>query len=270
MIVIKYKVSSDTAEHTACYSLAHNAVSALWERKIKHLQRIPFSTHYTGLHHQRKLNTAQLLQEIQQAWNDLNQQGILQRYQGMDQGISNQLHSWLVHHQYQRQYSHQQRELMHQLHRLIHAWEQVDRSPHTFPVGWGEREGPLQQPMDPAHLGLYQYPLTTGDLYLVWSEFGKRPYDLFVDGLGPEAVAECRAHETLRAKFDVALSGDHAQFEPGWRGWWQEFKTVWRPSCVIEWSPLYQWGGIPVAHRISDTSDIVQVDTVLSVAVTTD
>ena len=270
MIIIRYKIPTDDTEHTAHYELADNAVSGAWERKIKRLQGVPFSSHYTGLDHQRKMDKAQILHEIQVSWRDLHTQGILGAYTGMTQTISNELHSWLVSNQYRGDYSQPQKELMHRLHRLIHAWELAGDRPHTFPVGWGEREGPLQEPLDPVHLALYQYPLTPGDLYLIWSEFGKRPYDLFCDGLGAEAVEECRAHETFRAKFDLALGAEVRRFDDGWPAWWREFRVAWSGRCDIEWTPLFQWGGIPVAHRVRNTADIVRADRVLAVSVATE
>ena len=87
----------------------------------------------------------------------------------------NETHSWLVRKQYSDEY--RDRQELHTLHRLVHAWEDktIDFASDFFSVGWGIKEGLLQTDFEVDPYEYYEQDLKIGDLYLDWSEFGKKP-----------------------------------------------------------------------------------------------
>lgn len=231
--------------HWVRYDPEPNPIAQQWLRKIRHLRSVPLDRNYTGVT-EHGTPRPELERQIMNGCAELG----LPVPHHIDQPALNQLHSWFLRNQYHMEDSRRNR--AHELHRLVHAWERVNnQEPARFvPVGWGEQEGPLRSVFARDPYRHYAYPLSPGRAYLCWSEFGKRPYDWFQDGLPADPkwlMRECDTHVTFRAQFYVCRHDPVRSFAPGWHDYWAQIRDQWIRARGHDWTELHQWGAIPLA-----------------------
>ena len=225
---------------TLQYKLLDNPIATEWAGKIRRLQNVPLDSNYTGKNFQ-KFTVEQCEKDILRiAENFIEIKTLLAN--GIDKKALNETHSWLVRKQYSEEYKDKQE--LHTLHRLVHAWEdkKIDFASDFFSVGWGIKEGPYDY---------YERNLKVGDLYLDWSEFGKKPHTWFMDGASTNTqdfFQQCFPHKTFRAKFGVCVKNPKQQFDEGFKWWWQNsFQQAWIGKYGSDWNELKEFGAIPLA-----------------------
>ena len=234
---------------TIKYALIDNPVAKKWVEKIRRLQNVPLDSNYTGDNFQ-KFTIEQCEKDILSiAENFIEVKTLLEN--GIDKKALNETHSWLVRKQYSDEY--RDRQELHTLHRLVHAWEDktIDFASDFFSVGWGIKEGLLQTDFEVDPYEYYEQDLKIGDLYLDWSEFGKKPHTWFIDGASTNTqdfFQQCFPHKTFRAKFGVCVRKSKQNFDEGFEWWWKNsFQQAWIGKYGSDWNELKEFGAIPLA-----------------------
>ncbi len=205
---------------TLQYKLLDNPIATEWAGKIRRLQNVPLDSNYTGKNFQ-KFTVEQCEKDILRiAENFIEIKTLLAN--GIDKKALNETHSWLVRKQYSEEYK-----------------------------GWGIKEGLLKTEFEVDPYDYYERNLKVGDLYLDWSEFGKKPHTWFMDGASTNTqdfFQQCFPHKTFRAKFGVCVKNPKQQFDEGFKWWWQNsFQQAWIGKYGSDWNELKEFGAIPLA-----------------------
>jgi len=263
--------TADQALHDVYYQLADNVVAKKWFEKIYYLQDVPLCGFYTN-----DLARQPTLEEINQGITDdlirlqaldlpeLDQLSIKTSY---DHDDCNLIHHLTVRYQYG--FDLHTRNIFHSLHRKIHLVEIIlEGYPITSIVtGWGENEGLLDQEFPCNPYDLYEATLPIGTLFLNWSEFGKTPYRYWLDHDISDVdnfLANCRPQRTFRAQFSLVLEPTTVQdFKVGFEKWFDPYRPHWRAQWNQDWTPLQEYGLLPLAHAVSTVP--AQIQTVLSI-----
>lgn len=258
--------------HTIEYELADNPIAQQWFQKIKHLWRIPLCYYYTSTKHD--ITNLTLFDLISQDLQWLNDRigfiyKIKEFYTIQD---FNNIHILTVNTQYQ--YNQKIRNVFHRLHRRIHMLEDALSSfvPSVIHAGWGEKEGMLTTTFKESPYNFYVPALKSGNLYMVWNEFGKTPYR-FWQNQDPDTlehfISTCKPQLTFRAEF-VFCYKDRApyEFEPEFKLWFNRYQNVWTEKWNMEWNGIHERGGIPLAiaitnHQFETTSTIKSVNLIV-------
>lgn len=239
------------SQHTLRYNLCDNPIAKRWYRKIYHLQQLPLDDCYTP---RARPPSVEELQSSMRNDVSLLQQKISLEYpmkSCYDQQDFNYLHALTVSTQYD--YDTEIRDIFHRLHRTLHRLEQQYTDRGTLPrihAGWGEKEGLLGEVFD---IDPYQYyeSMKPGHVYLVWAEFGKTPYDYWRDNdIDNEEsfLKNCRSHTTFRAQFTLSLRYIDEIFPEEFEIWFKRYQSAWKNTHGIGWTPIHQWGGIPLCR----------------------
>jgi hypothetical protein len=253
--------------HNLFYLLEENSIATAWYKKIKHLYRVPLSDHYTFK--TRQMPLVGLNHMISQDLMKLNEL-IKLNYpvkESYDRYDCNTLHDVTVSTQYD--YSIDVREIFHRMHRNIHSLEysiQETTTFHSIYAGWGEKEGLLTSNFDRLPYDLYR-PCDPGTINLCWGEFGKTPWHYWKDqdlNNVEHFLKTCKPHMTFRAQFNLSILESPTQFDSNFEQWFDSYRSVWQQQHGCDWTPLYQWGGIPLA-RPENQIDWSTVDTILSI-----
>jgi hypothetical protein len=261
----------DKQSHRVQYRLTENTVAHRWYKKILHLHRVPLCKHYTQRREQVTLSD--LYELITHGITKLNKTIDL-KYQVKDtytQEDCNNLHDLTISNQYN--YHSDIREIFHKLHRNIHSLEAKLKNINVNSIyaGWGEKEGLLETKFDKLPYKLYQSHCP-GYLYLNWSEFGKTPYRYWKDQESDNLeyfFKTCQPHKTFRTQFTLALSNWPESFPQEFYSWFDQYQDKWKLKYNTEWTPLHEWGGVPLAQPLTDIN-WAQINTVISIHPDTD
>lgn len=250
------------------YELVDNPIASQWYQKIRHLHRVPLDRYYTFRVLRDPPDNLQKL--IAQDLEILRSQ-IGLNYPTKDkfnQEDCNELHSLTVATQYN--YDRDIREIFHRLHRNLHSLEQqtLNIDPYQIYAGWGENEGLITGKFNVNPYDYYE-SCNPGDIYLVWSEFGKSPYDYWRDRDldDPEHFFEnCKAQSTFRAQFSLIRFDPPNKFPKEFENWFDRYKSKWQEKWGIGWEPIHQWGGIPLC-RTKDKFDPANTNTIIGIKI---
>jgi hypothetical protein len=252
--------------HDIFYQLEKNYIASAWYKKIRHLYRIPLSEHYTFKIQQKPATELNYL--ISQDLIKLNElininYPIKESYDHHD---CNVLHDITVTTQYD--YSSDVREIFHRMHRTIHSLEYSMQKTvfDSIYAGWGEKEGPLTSKFDRLPYDLYQL-CQPGTINLIWSEFGKTPLQYWRNrdfDNEEHFLKTCRPHLTFRAQFSLSVLKSPDRFEPEFEQWFDHYRDAWQQKYGCNWTPMYEWGGIPLAYP-KDQFDWSVVDSIASI-----
>lgn len=252
--------------HDLFYLLEENAIAEQWYKKIRHLHRVPFSDHYVFKVRQSPPND--LNQLISQDLVKLNEL-IKINYpikESYDHDDCNILHDITVSTQYD--YSLDVRDIFHRMHRNIHSLEYSMQKTvfDSIYAGWGEKEGPLTSNFDYLPYDLYRKCIP-GTINLIWAEFGKTPWQYWKDrdlNDVQHLLKTCKPHMTFRAQFSLSISESSDQFDSEFEQWFDSYRDAWQQKYGCDWTPMYQWGGIPLAYP-TDQIDWSIVDSIISI-----
>lgn len=265
MDILLIVTDKNSQEKSITYQLKDNPIAEKWAEKIRRLQNIPFDSNYTGKNFQ-KLTVEHCEKNILRiAEKFIELKTLLES--GIDKKALNEIHSWLVRKQYSEEYKDKQE--LHTLHRLVHAWEdkKIKYTSEFFSVGWGIKEGLLKSQFDVDPYEYYQQQLKVGDLYLDWSEFGKKPHTWFMDGASTNSqdfFDQCFPHKTFRAKFGVCIKNPRQKFDPGFKWWWENsFQKAWISKYASDWNELKEFGAVPLAT----TNEYIEFDSIKSIKI---
>lgn len=237
-------------DHDLIYILDTNDIASVWYKKVRHLNRVPLSEHYTF-----KCRLAPLEKINQSIREDLDKLNVLINLNypikaSYCQEDCNILHAVTVSTQYN--YSPEIREIFHSMHRDIHSLEyHIQKTKfNKIYAGWGEKEGPLTTKFESLPYDLYQRSIP-GTINLIWAEFGKTPWqywkDRDLDNID-HFLKTCRPHRTFRAQFSLCLWESSDSFDEEFEKWFDSYRDFWQQRYGCGWIPLYQWGGIPLAY----------------------
>jgi hypothetical protein len=236
--------------HEFIYTVYDNPVAQVWYKKILHLYRIPLSQHYTSKI--KKPSLDEICALISQDLMVLNEKikidyPIKQKY---DQQDCNIIHDITISTQYG--YPPYIREIFHTLHRNIHKLEKEIQhsSINHIIAGWGEKEGLLTTKFEKLPYDLYEYCMP-GSISLIWSEFGKTPWRYWKDSEIDNTqhfLKTCKPHQTFRAQFALSLQQSPRDFDVEFKLWFDAYRDAWQQNYHCDWTPLYQWGGVPLAR----------------------
>lgn len=261
----------DTAKNTQIlqYEILTHSIAVDWCKKIKHLQKIPLDKSYS--------NTWDSFLSPEDCLNGINDlaEGFcdVKNYllgKKINQDVCNYLHTWIIENQHR--YDTEKRKDIHKIHRLVHALEHRlhNRLSNFIPIGWGEKAGPLETKFEVNPYMFYEYPLHQGDIYLKWSEFGKTPYDWFIENKDTNSnnfFNECKPHHTFRAHFDICITEQNNQkFEIEWITWWNSnFKKSWISKYGYDWDEIKSFGAIPIGRYKSNFKDFLKIKEIIKV-----
>lgn len=204
------------------YTLADTLIAKKWFAKIKHLKNIPIDPIESDLTD---------ISDLEKIYSDFCIKFDLKKLEFDD--IMNQKNLNTLHEIYEKSHDKLSRKkdnhLLYKFHHAIHHAESKDTTKTKIDVGWGVKEGPLTERF-PCY-DYYADSIQKNNIYLFWAELGKKPLQYYNDEEPntQERINElCRPHNTLRAKFFIALT-DHEvkQFDNKFTEWFKPFKEGW-------------------------------------------
>lgn len=176
--------------------------------------------------------------------------GIL--YKDLD--LSDQKNLNYLHELYEKNNNNISDDIVYAFHCAIHYAERLingNKNRQTLDVGWGTKEGPLL-----SHYNCQKYysqeKINAGDIYLAWSELGKKPSRYFHDG-EPNNQNRfnqlCKPNITHRPKFKIYKeSYSYVPFNNDFMQWFKNYKLDWLSKYDLEdWQPHDEQGGVLLA-----------------------
>ena len=126
-------------------------------------------------------------------------------------------------------------------------------TPVSFPIAWGTNDGVTMEAFEPSDYNYYVDRLEVGNLYLVWSEMGKKPSHYFRDK-DPDDLATfsktVKPHVSWSARCEIPLV-DLAPmtFSKNFQDWFSKYKSVFLDQYNLnDWQSLHESGGVPLAQ----------------------
>jgi len=228
--------------HDENFTLVDNPISLLWIKKIKHLQKIdvdPIETspyNFHNLHDQHKDFCT--LAKIPFIKVDYEEQESL-----------NYLHE-LYEKNHDRVSKFKNNQLLYKFHLSIHLREGSKFLEDLFIVGWGTKEGPLTTKLNCNEF--YSNQVRANNLYLPWSELGKRPKTYFENKELKEInrfISIAKPHITLRARFAIAKKNiEVLPLSKNFIDWFESFKTKWLSHYDLKtWRDIDEYSAVHLA-----------------------
>ena len=119
-----------------------------------------------------------------------------------------------------------------------------NKSTKKIVVGWGVKEGPLTHRFNCGNFN--EQSIVRNNLYLEWSELGKKPMGYWHDKEPNEQArinALARPHITFRAKFAIALQDSQpSKLDPAFVKWFDQYKQNWlQHHGVQKWDEIDEY-----------------------------
>jgi hypothetical protein len=258
-------------EHRIEYCLANNPIAKQWIKKIKHIYRVPldrtYSTPNNNTKTQQEVNF-NLAADITLLNNTIGK--IYDVKIEYTQSDCNLLHAFTVNNQYS--HSVKTRDIFHRLHRQIHLLEMMLSSSQQawLPVEWGEKGGPITTSHTESPYTYYELNMRAGNIYHLWSEFGKTPYDYWKNQDIDEVehfLANCKPHVTFRPNFSVFIKDVNYNYvDQEFETWFANYRQVWEEKYHADERSVYGHGGVllatPAGNQFDDFSQIYSIKSV--------
>lgn len=224
---LKILFSNSTNVAECHYTLHESVIASNWFRKIKHLKDVavdPVESYMVDLSDINSLynefcDYAQISKDI-----DISI---------IDQDVLNKLHRvYETHHATLVNYPNN--EILYKFHKSIHYHEEGESS-QKIVVGWGKKEGIVSYNFlcNP----FYENSVKKNNLYLSWTELGKRPSDYYFNGEpnSQERINElCKPHITFGANFFVSHKDKNAKLADEFVQWFKPYKKLWCEKYGLE------------------------------------
>lgn len=216
-------------------------VTDYFKKCYKHLQHVPFNFRERYLPYYDKSNSAEKLCNFAKKLNiDVDKQKL------KDQQYLNWLHQI-----YETNYFSGLDWL--QYHDLIHDCEDVNNSiggTNAYRIDWEENAGPLFTKFDHKWKNSFVHNVQTGQVYTVWAELGKKPYDYWKDNEPDNFERLCQLSKpivTLEPKLIFAVQPKELLKQPEleFDSWWNRYHDGWCNHWNISsWSYSDMYGTI--------------------------
>ena len=239
--------SQDENEIDCEYTLADSIIAKKWFEKIKHLKNInvdPVESRFTDVSDLSKIynNFCEKYKITPTNFVDINEQKNL-----------NILHK--IYEEWHDKLTGKDKEDLYEFHHAIHNAENNKNIKNKVIIGWGTKEGPLTEQFDCNPY--YENEIIKNNMYLPWTELGKKPFDYWSDGEpnNEERVMElCKAHFTFRAQFFIALKSNKPKsFPQEFIDWFSLYKTKWLQKNNIEkWNEVNEFSAPLLAYGNHD------------------
>ena len=211
------------------YTLDDSALADKWFKKIKWISRVPYDPIESDT-----VDVSDLAGIYKEFCKFSNLDPI--DIGTMDQPVLNKLHK-IYEEEHERLSKMPNNAVLYKFHHSIHHNEDKPTSTNdAIHVGWGVREGPLTEQFT-CHT-FYADSILRNQLYLHWSELGKKPLEYWRDK-EPNNQQRfnqlSKPHITFRPKFFVALNDiTPQQFDPEFTEWFSTYKKQWCAAHNIE------------------------------------
>lgn len=250
---IKIVFNDDHSAVDVDYRLIDNSIAKKWYKKLKHIYRLPVSKSETrneydldiSKHH--KIFCEKIGLDFKEL--DYNKQEDL-----------NYLH-WL----YESQFSNvvnntKNTDFLYLFHHSIHNKESMNKNDigTNFNIGWGELEGPLTQKQNLN--SFYSENIKKNNLYLMWSELGKKPFRYFLDHEphNQERFNElAKPHQHFRVQFSLrCVESKNEKFSEPFKKWFKNYKDSWLQAYGLkDWTERDEFSGVHLAEPITNISE---------------
>ena len=245
--------NSTKKNHNVMYELADNVVATKWYKAMKHLRNIKPHDHDSGMKAPRDIQT--VYKEFCLA------AGIEQiKFDQIDQPILNRLHELFMEHA-DRMSRNQSKHILYEFHQAIHQTESAmdEKShykwTHMHIVSYSDKAGLLQDEF-PCNKH-YSDSLIQDNIYLLYSQSGKKPYNYFFDGEPAdfEKVKKVmKPHHTFIPNWFICLEDREPIHLP--QEFWDFFEPF-RPWFLEnygleKWDHEDEYGGVLLAKPLTD------------------
>ena len=243
----------DNKKHDVDYRLNDTLLAKKWFEKIKHLRHINIDNTISNL------DDVSDLAGLYKQFCDFA--GIEHfPFETIDQELCNRLH-----HIYEKEHDRISRmrdnSILYKFHQAIHFNEDIgsNKSTKKIVVGWGVKEGPLTHRFNCGDFN--EQSIVRNNLYLEWSELGKKPMGYWHDKEPNEQArinALARPHITFRAKFAIALQDSQpSKLDPAFVKWFDQYKQNWlEHHGVQKWDEIDEYCS-PLLASTDDKVDLL-------------
>lgn len=254
------------------YQLDENPISLEWFKKIKHIWRVPLDQVYTTVN-DNTTTSADLNKIISTYILELNESigkvyDIKEEYTQTD---CNVLHSFTVKDQYHHPV--EIRNIFHKLHRKIHHLELLlsnqGVNQYSLAADWGEKAGPLTTKHKQSLYQHYTLEMLAGNIYHVWVEFGKTPYEYWKNQDDPKVnhfIDNCKPHTTFRPGFSLCTKDK--TFDPvdeDFESWFDDYRDAWQKTYNADPMSAYSQGGVQLARPVDNQFDYATAYKIISI-----
>lgn len=228
--------------HDENFTLVDNPISFHWVKKIKHLQKINIDTNETSPynHHDLQDQHRNFCRIIKIPYEKLD--------------YNNQESLNYLHELYEKNHDYisnmKDNDFLYKFHLAIHLKEGSKFLEDLFIIGWRTKEGPLTTKLNCNEY--YAKKIIANNLYLPWSELGKRPKTYF-ENKEPKSLKRfitlAKPHVTFRARFALAKKDiEVLPLTQNFIEWFEPFKTPWLTYYNIDtWRDIDEYSAVHLA-----------------------
>lgn len=140
------------------------------------------------------------------------------------------------------------------LNKYIHLCENTLTGPSSlyyFPIAWGTNDGLTMQEFDIDPYKFYTSNIVPGNIYLYWSEVGKKPFEYW-HNKDPDNVEHFLSltcpHNTWSAHCKIALTPSGSGLPLDFVKWFDQYKQPFLDKWGLDdWTVLHEFGAIELA-----------------------
>ena len=215
------------------YFIHETELAEKWFAKIKHLSKVPVQPHDSGMGD---------LSDLHEIYKEFCKFAEIdyEPFDQVDQELCNRLHK-LYEDNHDRLAGVRNNTILYKFHSSVHAHEYTKDKNTGIVTGWGVYEGPLTQYFNCGDF--YEKKMLRNNLYLPWSELGKKPLTYFKNQEPNDQTrfnALYKPHTTFRAMFKVATENrSPSALDPAFLQWFEQYKQGWlKHHGIHKWDEI--------------------------------